>query len=355
MFGKKTEPAQQPAEAKPKLEPYEIHVMPSKFHKYLAVKKSKLGRLLIIIAIIILVLGAVTLAAYYFVVPMSQPAPVANLNLPVANLPQNLNQQNLNSNQNLNAGINANANINANSNENLNGNTNINSNLNTNVNLNINLNVAPPLAVNYTSSLDSDNDGLTDVEEDLYGTDKRKPDTDNDGFLDGAELVNLYDPKAAGGALLENSGLINVYTNPNFKYQIFYPSSWLARPTDSSLAEVIFQSATGEYIEVLAEDNPERLDLVQWFLKQSPLSDLNQIKRQTTKQGLDALINPDQLTFYLIGNASPDEVFVITYNIGTRIQVNFLTTFKMMINSFNLLPQAALPTINTNSNTSQNP
>ena len=35
-------------------------------------------------------------------------------------------------------------------------------------------------------------------------------------FLDGQELANGYNPKAAGDSLLETSGLVNKYQNPVF-------------------------------------------------------------------------------------------------------------------------------------------
>ncbi len=41
---------------------------------------------------------------------------------------------------------------------------------------------------------DPDNDGLKNWEEEMYKTDKRNPDTDGDGYLDGEEIVSGYDP-----------------------------------------------------------------------------------------------------------------------------------------------------------------
>lgn len=42
--------------------------------------------------------------------------------------------------------------------------------------------------------LDSDQDGLTDEEEKLYGTDPQNRDTDGDGYSDGTEVKSGYDP-----------------------------------------------------------------------------------------------------------------------------------------------------------------
>lgn len=43
-------------------------------------------------------------------------------------------------------------------------------------------------------NLDSDNDGLKDWEEKVYGADPKNPDTDSDGYLDGEEVMAGYDP-----------------------------------------------------------------------------------------------------------------------------------------------------------------
>jgi len=47
---------------------------------------------------------------------------------------------------------------------------------------------------------DSDKDGLTYYDEYLYGTNPKKSDTDNDGYNDGDEVHNGYDPIAPGEA-----------------------------------------------------------------------------------------------------------------------------------------------------------
>ena len=51
---------------------------------------------------------------------------------------------------------------------------------------------------NPTVNLDTDNDGLTDDEENTWGTDPANPDTDGDGIFDGEEVhTHLTDPLAA--------------------------------------------------------------------------------------------------------------------------------------------------------------
>ncbi|USN53524.1 MAG: hypothetical protein H6760_05230 [Candidatus Nomurabacteria bacterium] len=60
-------------------------------------------------------------------------------------------------------------------------------------------------------NLDSDKDGLPDSREKIYKTDPYDADTDDDGYLDGAEVSSGYDPLGPG--LLEDSIIYNYNTN----------------------------------------------------------------------------------------------------------------------------------------------
>lgn len=52
---------------------------------------------------------------------------------------------------------------------------------------------------NIIINLDSDNDGLSDYDEtEIYNTNPLLPDTDSDGYLDGAEVKNGYNPNGDG-------------------------------------------------------------------------------------------------------------------------------------------------------------
>lgn len=59
--------------------------------------------------------------------------------------------------------------------------------------------IPKPIANKIDSSKnDSDNDGLTDEDEKIYGTDPKNPDTDSDGYSDGDEVKNGYNPNGEG-------------------------------------------------------------------------------------------------------------------------------------------------------------
>lgn len=65
------------------------------------------------------------------------------------------------------------------------------------------MNIAMGSASSPSSSVDSDNDGLTDDQETLLGTDPHNPDTDGDGHSDGSEVRYGYDPLVPGDAKLD--------------------------------------------------------------------------------------------------------------------------------------------------------
>ncbi|MDD5341349.1 MAG: thrombospondin type 3 repeat-containing protein [Patescibacteria group bacterium] len=259
---------------------------------------------IIFIIIILLVVGG-ALAYLSFV---RQPA------APVVNLP-NINVPLVNQNANVNQNVNLNAPINS------------------NVNTNVNQPVAPSLG--YAIGIDSDNDGLTNIEETLYGTEPNNPDTDKDGFSDGSELINLYDPTKGAGALLANSTLIKIYTNSKFTHSIFYPAKWSAE-ANSDGTQTVFQSSDEENIKVSVQNNPAKVTLYEFVLSKNPTADLTQYTKTTTKGGYDDLVSPDKLTHFVTRESQIDKVYVITYTLGAEEVAYYLSTLQMMVNSFKL-------------------
>lgn len=64
-------------------------------------------------------------------------------------------------------------------------------------------------------AIDSDDDNLSDCGEEIIGSNPNNPDTDGDGYLDGDEVKNGYDPTMSGDARLEdrsNISTINLLT-----------------------------------------------------------------------------------------------------------------------------------------------
>ncbi len=195
--------------------------------------------------------------------------------------------------------------------------------------------VAPPARPAVLPlALDTDADGLTDIEEGLYSTDYLKSDMDDDSYIDGLEVLNLYNPAGVAPQKIEETDLVKIYSNPTYNYTIFYPASWLARALgETTSEEVMFTSATGEFIQVIVEDNLSNLPPLDWYLAEAPGTNPSEVGGVTTKSGLSGVKSPDGLTAYF---SAGGKIYVLSYNVGIKTELNYKSTFEMMIKSFKL-------------------
>ncbi len=193
----------------------------------------------------------------------------------------------------------------------------------------------PILPEELKMSQDSDSDLLTDLEEGLWGTNPLESDSDGDGYNDGVEIINLYNPTVAGsgtGKLLD-SNLIKTYTNTKFGYSVYYPSSWQVQDLNEAGEEMMFKSATGEFVEVIVQKNQGGFLLAKdWYLNQNQAvkeSDLEEI----LIGNWSGVKSPDKLNVYLVNN---NYIYTLTMNIGLKQELNYQTTYEMMLKSFRL-------------------
>jgi hypothetical protein len=182
-------------------------------------------------------------------------------------------------------------------------------------------------------SVDTDQDNLTDVEENLFSTESTKSDTDSDGYPDALEITNLYNPTGFAPQKIEETTLVKIYNNQAYDYSIFYPSLWIARALDETNREVLFTSTTGEIFQVIIDENINQLPLLDWYLLESPEVKLSEIVDITTKDGLLGKKSPDGFTAYF---SSGDKIYAINYSVGSKKEINYSSTFEMMIKSFKL-------------------
>lgn len=199
-------------------------------------------------------------------------------------------------------------------------------------NLNVNISPFPPITPSQPqTAVDSDNDYLTDLEENFYQTDPQNPDQDQDSYLDGVEVRNLYNPLAAESRLID-SGLVETFTNNNYNYTILYLKSWVANALAADYREVMITSSLGEFVSILIQDNPLGLTSLNWYLQYVPNIDPAALETLTIA-GLPAVKSIDGLNTYLaVGN----KIYIISYNIGNNQEKVFETTYKMMLKSFTL-------------------
>lgn len=184
----------------------------------------------------------------------------------------------------------------------------------------------------YPTTTDSDEDFLTDAEESLYGTGISNMDEDGDTYLDGLELINLYDPKLKTPASLVDSGLINIFNNQEQGYSLFYPKGWKVRYASNDKSEAYFESSTAEFAQVLVSDNPQKESITAWVKKQFFDIEISKLERVGVGDKL-GIKSPNGLT---VNFANEDKIYSVTYQISTLRSLNFKATFQMMYNSLKL-------------------
>ncbi|MBI2459057.1 MAG: hypothetical protein HYV53_00710 [Parcubacteria group bacterium] len=192
-------------------------------------------------------------------------------------------------------------------------------------------NAPPAQDLNLRAGADRDNDGLTDLEETLLGVSSTTPDTDGDGYLDGAELINLYNP--AGAGKLTANAHISLYENKTFAYDLLYPSAWTTSINggDDSL---MFKSGDNQFVQIIAQPNANKETLDAWYMEQLAVLTINEADR-ASGSNWQGLKSPDSLNVYLM-DKKQNYIFSLTYNPGNADVLDYSNIFKMMIKSFNL-------------------
>lgn len=196
----------------------------------------------------------------------------------------------------------------------------------------------PPTAPQLPpAGLDTESDGLTDLEESLYGTDARTPDSDGDGFLDGNEAFHLYNPAGKAPGRLVDSALIKAYPS-QIGWVLSVPTSWSLRfdVVDGSRATI--DSGHGETFAVAIEENPDKKPILDWYKERYPDVNLSQVLQYRSKGGYVGIIGTDLLTTYVPWG---DRIFTFTYALNGQPFINYRTTYSMILNSLMLsgLPQ----------------
>lgn len=117
---------------------------------------------------------------------------------------------------------------------------------------------------------DTDADGLTNAEEEIFHTQNGNPDSDNDGYLDGHEAINLYNPAGFQPERLLDAGLVRQYVDTPAGLSFFYPAEWSVVAQDATGKELVITAPSGDVMTVTVVDNPSSQRIEDWYAIQNP-------------------------------------------------------------------------------------
>ena len=186
---------------------------------------------------------------------------------------------------------------------------------------------------------DQDGDGLSNAEEQLYGTGPLNNDTDGDGYSDGLEVTNLYNPAGFKPTKLIEAGLVTPYASATAPFQVLYPTSWKIGPAPTKAEGLeVADPETADSLAVVAEENPDKQLLLDWYLSRNPGVSAGQVRQFTTKTGLEVLQGPESpgsLQAYV--DLGDRNLYRLSYATGPE-GLLFRTTFAMFVHSFSKKP-----------------
>lgn len=189
---------------------------------------------------------------------------------------------------------------------------------------------ASPLLGN---SADMDSDDITDNGEEFFGTDSGNPDTDGDGYNDGHEVYNLYNPLGIEPMKLVESGNILDYSNPAYGYKMYYPKNWAQGTVDNEFRDILFSAMNGENIELRTFDIELGQTFADWFGQNAPDQKYVDLVEFKSVFGESGFMRKDFLVFYFIDQS---KVYVLAYHAVDPVQINYRSVIKMMARSFRL-------------------
>lgn len=186
-------------------------------------------------------------------------------------------------------------------------------------------------ALNPQDAADFDHDFLTDSEEEAFGTDPATWDTDKDGYYDGQEVYNLYNPKGFAPIRLIDSGLIQEYINPFAGYRIYYPQNWRVAAVDSEGQQVVLTASNGDYIEIRVVKKTSDEEFTSWFGRVAEGEKITDLLQAVNRFSISGWHRRDDLTAYF---ASPTAVYTLIYHPLAAGPVNYRHAMQMVVQSF---------------------
>ncbi len=182
------------------------------------------------------------------------------------------------------------------------------------------------------SPIDTDNDKLSEAEEEIFQTDPEVFDTDSDGYFDGQEVFNLYNPKGIAPMKIIDSGLVQEYVNPTFQYRLYYPTSWVATAIDErDNKDVLLSTFSGDYIQVKAYDKTVGETFPGWFGRVVGDQIYSDIVSSTNRFSVPFYRRKDGLVSYF---DTPNQVYIVILYSRDEDKNNWPHVMDMVVQSF---------------------
>lgn len=189
--------------------------------------------------------------------------------------------------------------------------------------------IATSTPENFVNGADSDNDGLTNKEEVLFGSSGNNTDSDQDTYYDLAEVLNLYNP--AGAGKLEVSATIKKYENAKYKYSLLYPSAWSASAVGGD-DSIILKSVDNHFVQIITQSNSQKQTIENWYRTQFNVMSVG-AEKKVVLSDWQGIRSEDNLVLYLT-DKDHKYIYTITYNPGESNTLEYKNIFEMVIKSF---------------------
>lgn len=180
-------------------------------------------------------------------------------------------------------------------------------------------------------SADVDADSLTDAEEESFGTDSGAYDSDQDGYFDGLEVFNLYNPGGQAPMLLIDSGAVAEYVNGTHRYRLYYPVNWNIAAVDPAGDQTLISAITGDFIEIRAVKKNQDEQFIDWFARLAPGQSFTDLTTSTNRFLIPVWKRADDAVAYV---ESATHVFVILYHPFETSATPFRHIMQMISQSF---------------------
>lgn len=184
-------------------------------------------------------------------------------------------------------------------------------------------------------SLDSDSDGLTDLEEVIFGTSPTNVDTDDDNYQDGVEVSAGYSPTTPGSAKLDTSPFVMSLTAnfENYDYGLFYPKEWQSSLINTN-RQILVTASTGEIFRITIKENQTRLPAMSWYLQENPTIPVSQLTMvDNLQKNLSGIYTADKLMAYLT-DAQREKIYIFEYVVGRQTEIRYPAIFNMLVRTF---------------------